>query len=380
MTKAASVAAASARRRENRGNVLPSARTPRGFRDGGGLVAARRERGRAETRWESWGCLAGARPAPLDSGAAPTGSDGVRQDRPAGPAVLRLRSCAVARIPSVRGTTAGFGELRRRQLGVVRSGGRQLAAPAAAMPTAVRPPGPGRAEPMGLSKPPISPPRDDGPVGSRQGPIERGRARGQAARTAVGLDIRGARIQHGLSLKESGRPARLSAAQASRIERGLVGAPDVDKLAILCAAVGLELSVRAYPAGDPMRDAAHLALLGRFRARLHTTVRWRTEVPLPILGDLRAWDAVLVVEGRPMGVEAETRPRDVQALERRLALKMRDGQMESVILLLSATRSNRLLLRAHGDALAEEFPIPGVRAMELLNSGVHPGGSSIVLL
>jgi len=217
-------------------------------------------------------------------------------------------------------------------------------------------------------------------MATRQGPIERGRARGQAARTAIGLDLRGARIQHGLGLEEIGRPAQLSSSQVSRIERGLVRAPDVERLAILCAAVGLELSVRAYPAGDPMRDAAHLALLGRLRARLHSNVRWRTEVPLPIPGDLRAWDAVLAVEGRSLGVEAETRPRDLQALERRLSLKMRDAEIESVVLLLAATRNNRLLVRTHGDALAERFPIPGVRALELLGAGVFPGGSSIVML
>lgn len=217
-------------------------------------------------------------------------------------------------------------------------------------------------------------------MGSRQGPIERGRARGRAARTAIGLDVRGARLQHGLSLEEVGHPAQLSASQVSRIERGLIGAPNLERLAIMCAAVGLELSVRAYPAGDPARDAAHLALLGRLRSRLHATVSWRTEVPLPIPGDLRAWDAVLTAEGRPMGVEAETRPRDVEALERRLALKQRDGGMASVILLLADTRNNRLLLRAHADELAEAFPVPRVRALERLAVGVHPGGSAVVLL
>jgi len=222
--------------------------------------------------------------------------------------------------------------------------------------------------------------RHDGPMSSRQGPTERGRARGGAARTAVGLDIRGARIQHGLSLEDIGRTARLSAAQVSRIERGLVQAPDLEHLAILCAAVGLELSVRAHPSGDPVRDAAHLALLSRLRVRLHRSVRWRTEVPLPIPGDLRAWDAVLAVEGHAMGVEAETRPRDVQALERRLAPKMRDGGMGSVILLLADTRNNRLLVRTHNDALAEQFPVPGRRALELLGAGVLPSDSSLVLL
>ncbi len=54
--------------------------------------------------------------------------------------------------------------------------------------------------------------------------------------------------------------------------------------------------------------------------------------------------------------------------------------MESVILVLAATRTNRLLVRTHGDALAEGFPVPGTRALELLGAGILPGGSSIVLL
>ena len=37
-------------------------------------------------------------------------------------------------------------------------------------------------------------------------------------------------------------------------------------------------------------------------------------------------------------------------------------------------------VRAHGDILAERFPIPGRRTLELLGAGVNPGGSSIILL
>jgi hypothetical protein len=43
---------------------------------------------------------------------APTGSDGVRQDVPAGAANLRFRSRAVARIPSVGSRIAVFAESR----------------------------------------------------------------------------------------------------------------------------------------------------------------------------------------------------------------------------------------------------------------------------
>lgn len=36
--------------------------------------------------------------------------------------------------------------------------------------------------------------------------------------------------------------------------------------------------------------------------------------------------------------------------------------------------------RAHGDDLAQRFPVVGRRAMELLAAGVNPGGNAIVLL
>ena len=79
--------------------------------------------------------------------------------------------------------------------------------------------------------------------------------------------------------------------------------------------------LRAYPAGDPIRDAGHTRLLDRLRRDLASGLQWRSEVPLPIEGDLRAWDAVIGGPGWRLMVEAETLIDDVQALERRLALE-----------------------------------------------------------
>ena len=155
---------------------------------------------------------------------------------------------------------------------------------------------------------------------------------------------------------------------------------DPERLSMLFASVGFDLTIRAYPAGTPIRDAVHLALVGRLKARIHPSIRWRTEVPLPRPADLRGWDAMLWVVRRQVGVEAETRPRDLQALERSLTLKMRDSGVDSVILLLADTRNNRAFVRAMAATTSDRFPVPGRRALELLGVGVHPGGSSIVLL
>jgi hypothetical protein len=172
----------------------------------------------------------------------------------------------------------------------------------------------------------------------------------------------------------------VSAAQYSRIERGLTRSLSIEQASILLGVVGLELRVAVYPAGEPLRDAAHAALIGRFKAILHPTLRVLTEVPFPGPADRRAWDVVVFGRGWRHGVEAETRPRDRQALERRMALKLRDGDVASMTLLLLDSRHNRDFVRANANILAERFPIPGRRMIELLRAGVDPGGNSIVLL
>jgi hypothetical protein len=125
---------------------------------------------------------------------------------------------------------------------------------------------------------------------------------------------------------------------------------------------------------------AQLALLGRFRALLPADLRWRTEVPIRIERDLRAWDADVGGAGWSVPVEAETRLRDVQALARRLALKRRDDGAETMILLIADTRHNRRVLRLAMPDLVLEFPATGRAVLAALWAGEQPSASGIVLL
>jgi hypothetical protein len=154
----------------------------------------------------------------------------------------------------------------------------------------------------------------------------------------------------------------------------------LSSLSQVAAAVGLEATLRLYPGGDPVRDAAHIVLLGRLRARIHSDLRWRTEVPLPIVGDLRAWDATIAALGFVIGVEAETRIRDLQAAARRVNLKQKDGELDHVILLVADTRANRLALRLGAADLGGAFPIAQRDCLRALREGRDPGGSSIIVL
>ncbi len=217
-------------------------------------------------------------------------------------------------------------------------------------------------------------------MASKQRAVDKGTDQARSITIDLAGELRRAREQHGLSQTVVGRAVGVSASQVSRIERAQPKCLSIRQIARLLAVVGLELSARAYPAGPPIRDAAHRGLLDRFRARVAPSVAWRFEVPVGRAGDLRAWDAVLLVGAVELGLEAETRPRDVQALQRRVALKRRDDPgVSGVVLLLADTRHNRALLREHGEALRGDFPVPAAALLEALSDGRDPGGSGIVL-
>jgi transcriptional regulator with XRE-family HTH domain len=217
-------------------------------------------------------------------------------------------------------------------------------------------------------------------MGTKERPADVGRARGRRIVIDLGNELGRARRQHGLSQAAVGRAVRISRSQVGRIERGEVQGLSLMAAAGLLAVVGLELSARAYPAGSPIRDVAHGALLSRFRAMVATTVAWRFEVPVGNPGDQRAWDAVMLIGSVQIAVEAETRPNDVQALQRRLAAKRRDDpEIAGLVLLLSKTRYNRALLKEHGEALRADCPLPASAVMAALAAGRAPAGSGIVL-
>ena len=172
---------------------------------------------------------------------------------------------------------------------------------------------------------PISAVRHDRRVASRESPVDRGRRRARELLVDIGREAMNARLGAGLSQDSVARAARTSRSSMSRIEGGRAPRVSVERVSNVLVAVGMDLALRAYPAGPPVRDAAHIRLLARFRERIGPGWRWRPEVPIGAPGELRAWDGVLVRDGCVVAIEAETRLRDVQALLRRLAVKRRDG-------------------------------------------------------
>jgi hypothetical protein len=167
--------------------------------------------------------------------------------------------------------------------------------------------------------------------------------------------------------------------QLLRFERGRFDHVAIQDVGAWCATVGLDLVLRTDPAGDPIRDAGQQRLLDRLRPRIHRSLACRTEVPLPIHGDLRAWDLLIAAEGWRIAVEAETVLDDLQALERRLHRKQRDGGIEVLILLVADTRRNRRAIEAAPAAFAG-FSRDARATLRALRAGERPDGNAIVFL
>jgi len=140
----------------------------------------------------------------------------------------------------------------------------------------------------------------------------------------AGREILLGRDQAGLSQDDAASAAGMSGSQFGRIERAELRRVSVEQIARAASAVGLRPSLRLYPDGDAVRDAAHVGLLERLRSRLPSQLAWRTEVPLHGQRDLRSWDAQISYAPGRDAVEAETRIRGAQATWRRTATKLRD--------------------------------------------------------
>ena len=216
----------------------------------------------------------------------------------------------------------------------------------------------------------------------RRAVVQRGHERGVALVEHVVREFHLARIDHAVSQQDVGDAIGVDRSWVSRRESGALdpGELTIVRASEMLAVVGLDLAGRVYPAAGPLRDGAHLGVLERLRGRVHPRLGWGTEVLFPGIGELRAWDAKITGRDWRTGVECEMHPADLQAAERRLHRRKRDGDVDSVILLMPDTAYVRRLVREHADELLERFPVPGRVALQRLSAGSFPGGDSVIIV
>ena len=98
------------------------------------------------------------------------------------------------------------------------------------------------------------------------------------------------------------------------------------------------------------------------------------------MGDRRAWDLVLRVGACIVGVEAETRLRDLQAFVRKIHERENDGGVTFIVIVLSESAVNRRLLAQLLDALGPEFRTSPRQILAALRAGQALPGSGVVLV
>lgn len=210
--------------------------------------------------------------------------------------------------------------------------------------------------------------------------LDRAIASARSLAEASRREFRVSRIGAGLSRRDVARAAGISPSQVDRFERGELRDLRLEQLCRLTAAVGLVPSLRFYPDADPVRDAGQVRVLSRLRRRIPAALRFRTEVPLVGRTDRRAWDAVVDGHDCIDAFEVETRLADVQAMQRRVMLKLRDDSVaRHVFLVIADTRTNRAALRATRELLRADFPLDTRAVLGSFASGRCPGAGGIIV-
>ena len=145
--------------------------------------------------------------------------------------------------------------------------------------------------------------------------------------------------------------------------------------------MGIDLSIRTFPAGSPLRDAAQLRVLGRVRESIGELWSWRTEVPVSSdQHDRRAFDAVLSRDRVRIGLEVITRLTDAQAQARTILLKQETAGLECLVLVLAKTRNNTAVLASASPTLKPSFPTPPRVVLANLRAGHVPPANGIILV
>jgi len=203
--------------------------------------------------------------------------------------------------------------------------------------------------------------------------------RADAVTRRLGREGRELRLRAGPSQAELARVLGCARQWIGRFELGRLRVVDLRRVTRLFMFLGHKVVVTTFPTGEPLRDAGQVRLLERFNARLSPEWRRFTEAVMPNPGDLRAWDELL--RGPVMiGVEAETRPSDLQAVQRSITAKRRDSGVDRVVLLVADTRSNRRMLQDHVGLLRQAFPLDTRACLAALAAGRDPGADALVVL
>jgi len=215
---------------------------------------------------------------------------------------------------------------------------------------------------------------------TRESNADRGRRRGRQLSAGVVRQLREARVTGGLSQKAMARGLGWSQQNYSRFELDQLASVTLIDVCVAASVLGLEPTLTFHRIGPALRDKGHEALIGRLLRLLSPAWKVAREVPFPNPGDPRWWDLILRIPDFRLGVEAETRIRDMQALIRRMKERARDGGADALLLVLSDSQHNRGLVSDLRGGLGEDFGERQSVVVQALRSGARLARCGIILI
>src|SRR5207244_2943338 len=117
-------------------------------------------------------------------------------------------------------------------------------------------------------------------MATRTNPVDDAARRAHRRLADVIGDLRDARLAAGLTQRFVANGIGCSRQLIGHFGARRVRDPGSVLLSRYAAVVGLEVSLRAFPAGSPLRDAGQLGAVRRFRALIGSAWRLQTEVPV----------------------------------------------------------------------------------------------------
>ena len=149
----------------------------------------------------------------------------------------------------------------------------------------------------------------------------------------------------------------------------------------MASILGLKLTFDLYRVDEGVRDAGSQRLIERFLALLASGWRATREAPFPCLRDLRSWDVLIRLNmDYRVGVEAETRLRDIQELVRRIRQRELHGGADHIVVILSDSQHNRRYADEFRTALGPNYLTAPRDLLAALRTGRPLPASGVILL
>lgn len=212
----------------------------------------------------------------------------------------------------------------------------------------------------------------------------RRRGRANELMAELAKEVRLARATLGMSRRQVARLAGISSSTLASVEAGKASV-QVDTVASVCAAVGLRLWARAYPAKAPsLRDTGQLELVMAVTGQAHTA--WRSAMEHVV--DAKSGRAAdLILFG----------PEEIQHQEFERVLVDWQGQLRSgrvkqelfaemhqrpvrFVLVVEDTRHNRAILEPHMGSIRAELPAGSREIWRSVRTGVPLGRDGLLWL